>query len=93
MLLLLLFALDTRAEDHVWASRASAADNNWYGVTYGNGLFVAVSSSGTGNRVMTSADGIAWAPAPPPPTMIGAASPTATASSSPSATPATATAS
>ena len=29
-------------------------DNNWYGVTYGNGLFVAVADTGTGNRVMTS---------------------------------------
>ncbi|MCW3119951.1 MAG: C-terminal target protein, partial [Chitinophagaceae bacterium] len=38
----------------------SSADNNWYGVTYGNGLFVAVASSGTGNRVMTSPDGIVW---------------------------------
>jgi len=37
-----------------WFTRASAADNNWAGVTYGNGLFVAVAHSGTGNRVMTS---------------------------------------
>jgi len=29
-------------------------------VTYGNGLFVAVAQSGTGNRVMTSPDGITW---------------------------------
>ena len=29
-------------------------------VTYGNGLFVAVAFSGTGNRVMTSPDGITW---------------------------------
>ncbi len=43
-----------------WTSRTSAADNDWYGVTYGNGLFVAVAQSGTGNRVMTSPDGIAW---------------------------------
>jgi hypothetical protein len=26
----------------------------WYGVTYGNGIFVAVAASGDGNRVMTS---------------------------------------
>ena len=44
----------------IWNSRASAADNNWYSVTYGNGTFVAVSWSGTGNRVMTSPDGITW---------------------------------
>ena len=47
-----------------WTSRTSATDNNWWGVTYGNvngnGLFVAVASSGTGNRVMTSPDGITW---------------------------------
>ena len=37
-----------------WTSRTSAADNDWYSVTYGNGLFVVVANSGTGNRVMTS---------------------------------------
>ena len=37
-----------------WTSRTSASDNDWYGVTYGNGTFVAVAASGTGNRVMTS---------------------------------------
>jgi hypothetical protein len=35
-------------------------NNEWYSVTYGNGLFVAVGGSGTGNRVMTSPDGINW---------------------------------
>lgn len=39
-----------------WTSRQSAADNSWVSVTYGNGLFVAVSQSGTGNRVMTSSE-------------------------------------
>jgi len=43
-----------------WVSRTSAADNYWYGIAYGNGLFVAVAYSGTGNRVMTSPDGINW---------------------------------
>jgi predicted RecA/RadA family phage recombinase len=43
-----------------WTSRTSAAANNWNSVTYGNGLFVAVASSGTDNRVMTSLDGINW---------------------------------
>ena len=38
----------------------SQAERSWYGVTYGNGLFVAVAYSGTGNRVMTSPDGITW---------------------------------
>jgi hypothetical protein len=43
-----------------WTQRTSAADNNWRSVTYGNGIFVAVAASGTGNRVMTSPDGITW---------------------------------
>ena len=30
------------------------ADNDWWSVTYGNGLFVAVAAFGTGNQVMTS---------------------------------------
>lgn len=33
---------------------------NGRGVTFGNGIFVAVFASGTGNRVMTSTDGITW---------------------------------
>ncbi|NTW33735.1 MAG: hypothetical protein HGB12_14135, partial [Bacteroidetes bacterium] len=37
-----------------WTSRISAATNDWLFVTYGNGMFVAVTNSGTGNRVMTS---------------------------------------
>ena len=43
-----------------WTSRTSAADNAWFSVAYGNGLWVAVANSGTGNRVMTSPDGITW---------------------------------
>ena len=43
-----------------WTIRTSAANNQWYSVAYGNGLWVAVASSGTGNRVMTSPDGINW---------------------------------
>jgi hypothetical protein len=43
-----------------WASAPSAADNHWSSVTYGNGLFVAVSSFATGNQVMTSPNGITW---------------------------------
>jgi surface protein len=42
-------------------SRTSATDNGWRGITYGNGVFVTVSQDDTGNRVMTSPDGIAWA--------------------------------
>ena len=41
-----------------WTPRAPEAEaNQWRNVTYGNGLFVAVSSDGT-NRVMTSPDGV-----------------------------------
>lgn len=43
-----------------WDSQASAADNDWIDVTYGNGLFVAVASGETVNDVMTSPDGITW---------------------------------
>ena len=43
-----------------WTSRTSPVANNFNGVTFGNGLFVAVASSGTNNRVVTSPDGITW---------------------------------
>ena len=43
----------------IWTARAAAEANEWNGVTYGNGLFVAVAQSGT-NRVMTSPDGATW---------------------------------
>jgi len=36
------------------------ADQQWEAVTYGNGKFVAVASSGDGNRVMTSINGNYW---------------------------------
>jgi predicted RecA/RadA family phage recombinase len=48
------------ADAAAWTSRTSAVDNSWQSVTYGNGLFVAVSNSGTNNHVMTSPDGITW---------------------------------
>ncbi|MCF7843913.1 FG-GAP-like repeat-containing protein [Candidatus Gracilibacteria bacterium] len=45
----------------VWATSTSAANNYWFSVAYGNGLFVAISSGpGSNNRVMTSPDGITW---------------------------------
>ena len=45
-----------------WTLQTSPGTKSWYGVIYGNGLFVAVAytGSGAGNRVMTSPDGIAW---------------------------------
>lgn len=36
------------------------ADQQWEAVTYGDGKFVAVASSGSGNRVMTSTNGTYW---------------------------------
>ena len=44
------------ADGITWTSRTSAADNQWRSVAYGDGLFVAVSNTGTGNRVMTSGE-------------------------------------
>jgi len=46
-----------RAQDFTGDSNI---ERNWSSVTYGNGLYVAVANSGTGNRVMTSPDGINW---------------------------------
>ena len=44
----------TSTDGITWTARTSAAGNQWFGVTYGNGRFVAVAKNGTGNRVMTS---------------------------------------
>ena len=43
-----------------WTIRTSAADNNWRGIAWNGTVFCAVASTGTGNRVMTSPDGITW---------------------------------
>ena len=48
------------SEGTAWTARTSPADNQWLSVTFGNGLFVATAQTGTGNRVMTSPDGINW---------------------------------
>jgi hypothetical protein len=42
-----------------WTGRLASEANSWQSVTYGNNLFVAVSSDGTA-RVMTSPDGNTW---------------------------------
>jgi hypothetical protein len=47
-----------------WTVGVGAPENEWNSVCYGNGIFVAVSSTGTGNRVMTSADGMNWTARP-----------------------------
>lgn len=47
-----------------WTNRAipaSLSGNQWRAITFGNGIFVAVSRTGTSsNRVMTSPDGLTW---------------------------------
>jgi hypothetical protein len=40
-----------------WTRRTSGTDNRLLGVTYGNGLFVAVGKDGT---ILTSPDGVSW---------------------------------
>jgi hypothetical protein len=44
-----------------WTARTAPSPDNsaWRSITYGDGLFVAVASSGT-HKVMTSPDGINW---------------------------------
>ena len=34
--------------------------NSWWTITYGNGLFVVISSSDTGSIIITSPDGVTW---------------------------------
>ena len=45
-----------------WIQRSNNINNSWTSVCYSLtlGLFVAVASSGTGNRIMTSSNGITW---------------------------------
>jgi len=44
-----------------WEVQSSTGlDLVWENIAYGNGLFVATSSSGTGSRVATSPDGVKW---------------------------------
>lgn len=47
-----------------WTDRSSQfSGNNWSGVAHGNGIFVAVSGSGStgaGDRIMRSIDGVTW---------------------------------
>ena len=44
----------TSPDGIAWTLINGSANNEWASVTYGNGLFVAVANSGTGDRVMTS---------------------------------------
>lgn len=60
LVFLLLFNPGHAQTGTTWTARTYPAENSWVGVAYGNNLFVAIASSGTGNRVMTSPDGITW---------------------------------
>jgi len=57
---------DDTASGVLWTSQASASDDSWSSVTWGEPttgappVFVAVASSGGGKRVMTSRDGVSW---------------------------------
>jgi hypothetical protein len=42
-----------------WVSRLASEQNEWIGIAYGEGIFVAVALTGT-NRIMTSQDGVHW---------------------------------
>lgn len=50
----------TSPDGITWTNRTASVANNWQSVTYGNGLYVATSSTGTGDRIMTSPNGITW---------------------------------
>jgi predicted RecA/RadA family phage recombinase len=52
----------TSPDGITWTFQTAAAVNAWKSVCFGNGLFVAVATTGVGNRVMTSPDGVSWSP-------------------------------
>lgn len=43
-----------------WSLASSTPGGNYFGVAYGDGLFVAVGSDTLSNRIMTSPDGVTW---------------------------------
>tara|TARA_B110000196_G_C21053750_1_gene618742 strand:+ start:762 stop:983 length:222 start_codon:yes stop_codon:yes gene_type:complete len=47
----------TSSDGTTWTSRTSGTSNYLWGVTCGNGLFMAVGGSGT---ILTSTDGTTW---------------------------------
>jgi hypothetical protein len=54
-------ATPARADGETWTAQTVPEDSDWSSVAYGDGLWVAVASSGT-YQVMTSPDGEAWTP-------------------------------
>ncbi len=53
------FDLPTSTAPTTWTLASSTEQNDWVGVAFGNGRFVAVSATGT-NKVMYSSDGASW---------------------------------
>jgi len=60
LVLLLLVVSGVMATSMAISASGYPGDLAWEAVTYGNGKFVAVASSGAGNRVMTSTNGTDW---------------------------------
>ena len=55
------YELLARILDQTWTAQQAVNINRWIGITYGNGLFVAIAWEGReDNRVMTSSDGFTW---------------------------------
>jgi hypothetical protein len=51
---------DTRVTATKWNLRTTNSTQIWNGIAWNGTVFAAVAESGTGNRVMTSPDGITW---------------------------------
>lgn len=57
----------TSTDTATWANRSASSANSWRSVCFGNGRFVAISGSGTGDRAMYSDDnGASWTAATTP---------------------------
>jgi hypothetical protein len=52
--------VSTNNTSSAWTLQAAANYNSYNSVTYGNGLYVAVASTGGPDRIMTSPDGTTW---------------------------------
>lgn len=50
----------TQIAGSLWVAETAAIDSKWLGVTYGNGIFVAIALEFDGNVIMKSEDGINW---------------------------------
>jgi hypothetical protein len=50
----------TSPDGVTWTSRAAAEANTWFSVAYGDGVWVAVSVSGTNQVMRSTDDGVTW---------------------------------